>query len=190
MEFEAWIAEQGEDVRKMLEAHEAGLKSALQKERDATAGLKRQVEELKANSGDVESKQKTLEELTAKLQAAQGDIAAGKTALETAQAELGKTARQRDFYKAAGDNGVANVDDAFLIAQGKPELWNEKGAVKWNEFRKSSGYLFQTGQGGGQNPANPGRGVTLTLEEVKRMTPAEYLKNKEAVDAVLAQTSK
>ena len=193
MEFEKWIAEQSEDAQKAFAKHVAGLKSALDTERDSSKTLKDQVKALESKATEVDAAQTKLAELRTQLDgmsskdaATQQQLVEAQKALSEAQGELGKTSKQRDFFKAATTNGVTNLEDAFLIAQGKPELW-EGDAVKWDEFRKSSGYLFQTP---GTSPGNPPRGKTLTLDEVKRMSPAEYLQNKEAVDAVLAQTSR
>lgn len=193
MDFEKWIAEQSEDVQKAFAKHVGGLKSALDEERESSKTLKSQVKTLESKASEVEAAQvslKTLQDqldgMTSKDATTQQQLAEAQKALSDAQGELGKTSKQRDFYKAATANGVVNLDDAFLIAQGKPELWDGE-SVKWDDFKKSSGYLFQTP---GTSPGNPPRGKTLTMEEVRRMSSAEYEQNREAVNAVLAQSSR
>lgn len=193
MDFEKWIAEQSEDVQKAFAKHVGGLKSALDEERESSKTLKSQVKTLESKASEVEAAQvslKTLQDqldgMTSKDATTQQQLAEAQKALSDAQGELGKTSVQRDFYRNATTHGVTNLDDAYLIATGKG-LIGDDGQLDWEKFRKDSGYLFQTP---GTSPANPPRGKTLTMEEVRRMSSAEYEQNREAVNAVLAQSSR
>lgn len=193
MDWSKWIAEQPEEVQDAYRKQVSKLESALESERDAAkeAGKKAKELEAKARDADTEREranglQAQIDALTSKDTTTQTQLADAQKALEDARRELGAASLHRDFYRDATAHGVVNLDDAWLIAQGKGLIGGET-QMDWDAFRKDRGYLFQTP---GTSAANPPRGKTLTMEDVKRMTQAEYEQNRDAVNAVLAQSSK
>lgn len=182
MEWETWIAEQTEDVRQAYEAHTAGLQAALKAERENGKALKGQLRELtdRAAVGEGDSA-KQLATLKAKISEMETASAESAKALEDAHARMAAATRQYAFHKEASSNGVSNPENAFLIAQGKG-LIGDDGALDWEAFRKAAPEQFGTTSVG-----NPPRGTTLTMDDVRRMTPEQYNQNRDAVNAVLAQ---
>lgn len=57
VDFEKWLAEQTEEVRKAYEAHTTGLKSALASERDARKRLEKERQDAEAQRAAAEAKQ-------------------------------------------------------------------------------------------------------------------------------------
>lgn len=146
-EFDAWMAAQPEPVRKMLDAHEHGLKSALQKERDdrkkekdavdlAEANRKKtemtEIDRLKAEKKEADDKvlaadlraKNVLISTTIRVAASQGRWGEKKAQAfaDPADAERFIDAAKREALKIEGDN-VAGVDDLLTaLAKDKPYL--------------------------------------------------------------------
>ncbi len=182
MEFEKWIAEQTEDVRTSYEQHVAGLKTALKTERDAGKALQEQVKGATDRAAAAASAEEKVIELQTKVTELENRTATTDQELETARGELVNVTRQHGFWKEAVSRGIDNPDNAFLIAKGK-NLVSDEGTLDWNAFAKMAPEQFVR-----TNPSNPARGRTITLEDVRKMTPAEYEQHRDEVNAVLAQS--
>lgn len=108
LDFAAWLAAQPEDVKKLLDGHTAGLRSALDKEREAHKVLEKsqrdveaakkaaeeealkQKQEWKTLAEQREAKLKELEPVPAQLEQLQGTVERYKKALESQLAESRK----------------------------------------------------------------------------------------------------
>lgn len=181
MDWETWIAGQSEEVRQSFEAHVSGLKTALKTERDATKVLQDQIKGLNDKVARADGLEQQVTMLQAKLTETEGSAATATQGLTETQAKLGEVTKQFGFYKEAAAHGVANLDNAFLIAKGKG-LISDEGTLDWEAFKQSAPEQF-----GATSPNNPARQTTLTMEDIKKMTPAQYNANRDAVNAVLAQ---
>lgn len=152
MDWEKWIAEQDESVRKAYEEHVAGLNTALKTERDARKVLSDQVKGLtdKANKADDATKQ--LEALQAQLTEKEGAANTSAQALTETQGKLTDLTKRFGFFQEAAAKGISNPDNAFLIAQGK-NLVGDDGKMDWDAFAKAAPEQF-----GSTSAGNPARG--------------------------------
>ena len=133
--FDAWITEQPEEVRTLLEGHQKGLKSALDSERDARKTLEKQLKDLagKAEKGS------ELEEQLNELVTVQ------------AQAEARAT-----FYEEAHAAGITNLKLAWIVV-GNDGLMDARGRVNWDSLKKTYPELF--GAATRTAPGNAGVGT-------------------------------
>jgi hypothetical protein len=141
--FDAWLGEQPEHVRKGYEAHTAGLKTTLEKERNERKEFGRLLKELtpKAEKGS---------EL---------ERALGETSTRLEQAE-----RRAAFAEDAGkpEIGCTNPRAAFLVAEAEG-LFTKRGEPDWAAIKATAPELFtrkvangNAGTGTQSEPAKPG----------------------------------
>ena len=132
--FDAWLKEQADPIKAMMENHTHGLKSALQSEREAHATLEKQVRDLAAKAEKDSDAQTQLTKLAD---------------------EMSETNRKAEFYEAAHAAGVANLKLAYLAAT-QDGLFDKRGVVNFESMKQSYPELF-----GGKKPppANPGEGT-------------------------------
>lgn len=152
MDFEKWIAEQGEDAQKAFEQHVAGLKTALKTERDAGKALADQVKDLTGKANKADEAQKQVETLQAKLTETEGAAGTSSQALSEAQGKLTDLTKRFGFFQEAAAKGLTNPDNAFLIAHGKG-LVGDDGKLDWDAFAKAAPEQF-----GSTSAGNPPRG--------------------------------
>lgn len=136
--YETWIAEQPETIRTLLDGHAAGLKSALQSERERSKTLEKELRDAasKAEKGsDAEKRLSTL--------------------ADQVQAESKKSA----FYESAVTAGVNNLKLAFLAAT-QDELFKKDGSPDFEALKTSYPELFGATQ---SNSAGEGSNTTKTF---------------------------
>lgn len=121
--FEGWLAEQGEGVKALIEAHTSGVRSALSGER---AERKRLEKEVKALAQKAEKGSELEKQLTALQQSM--DLAAQKMA----------------FYESAPSD-LENAKLAWLAVQ-DGDLFRRDGSVDWDALRESAPQLFRKKQ--------------------------------------------
>lgn len=136
--YDAWVAQQPEDVRGLLEGHTSGLKSALESERTARKDFEKKIKEL---SGKAEK----------------------GSELEKQLAEIARTNElvqsQADFYEQAHAAGVSNLKLGFIVAQQEGFI-DAKGRVNFDEMRKRFPELFgATQRAAGNAGAGTGNGA-------------------------------
>lgn len=140
--FESWLAQQDETIRGLLDGHVKGLKSALESERSQRGDLARQLREVTAKAEKGSELEKTLTDMTARVDAAEGRAA---------------------FYEEAGrpEVGCANSKAAFALAQAEG-LFDTRGNVDWAALKTTAPELFRVkapegnADGGTSNPP-PGK---------------------------------
>lgn len=144
--FEAWLAAQTEDVKGLITSHTAGLKSALDAERDARKKLEK---ELRTAAGKLQEGDTTRQEL------------------EKAANDLAALTVRADFYEKAHAAGVTNLSLAYIAAS-QGGLIDEKGKADLDGLKAAYPELFASRQppagnagngraGGAQAPADMNR---------------------------------
>jgi len=118
--FEAWVKDQPENVRTMLDGHTKGLKSALDGERDARKKLEKDLRDLAGKAEKDSDAQKKLTEMAD---------------------QMGEADRRADFYEAAHAAGVSNLKLAYTVAV-QDEMFDRKGNVNFEEMKKAYPELF------------------------------------------------
>jgi hypothetical protein len=119
--FEGWLGEQPEEVRGLIDGHIAGLKSALQDEREQRKALAKQ-----------------LREATKKLE--EGSEA--REALEGLTANLEDASRRAEFYETVGNAGVTNLKLAWIVAR-EANLIDGQGNVNLSALKEQFPELFK-----------------------------------------------
>jgi len=111
--FDAWLADQPDDIKAMYSSHVGDLKSALQKEREANRGnskaLKR-LEELEAKE------QERLDAQKSELEKAKEAQLKAEEEREAARSELETERRKNAVIAAATKMGFKDPDDAYTLA--------------------------------------------------------------------------
>lgn len=142
-DFTAWLGEQPEHVRSGLESHTAGLKSALDGEREQRKEFSRQLREATAKAEKGSEIEKALNETSSRLEVAEQRAA---------------------FFEDAGKAEIActNPRAAFLIAQAEG-LFRKSGEPDWAAIKASAPELFgrktppgNAGSGNGSPPPRSG----------------------------------
>lgn len=133
--WDAWLEAQPEDVKSLYEQHTSGLKntvSATRKERDELA---KQVKDLAKNAEKGSDLEKSLTDISAKLEAAE---------------------RRAAFYEDAGKPGIdcRNPKAAYALAQADG-LFDRHGAPDWAAIKAAAPELF----GKPTPPGNAGAGT-------------------------------
>lgn len=128
--WEAWLAAQPEAQRALItplyEAHEQGLRRALDSERDQRKTLEQQ-----------------LRGLTGKLE--EGSEA--RQQLETITSQLETESRRADFYEDAAQAGVTNFKLAWLAVQDNPDAFTDhRGRVNFERLKERHPELFRSPQ--------------------------------------------
>jgi hypothetical protein len=123
-DFDAWLGEQPEHVRKGYEGKTQGLHSALEKERDAAKGLSKELKRLTGLAEKGSESEKALGEMSTRLERAE---------------------RERDFIRDASrpETGCSNPEAAFLVAQAR-DLFKRSGEPDWAEIKRVAPELFGT----------------------------------------------
>jgi predicted ribosome quality control (RQC) complex YloA/Tae2 family protein len=128
--FEDFLNKQDEDIKVLHEKHVHGLKSALDKEREAQKKLTDELKDLreKAEKGsELETK------LTKKIDE-----------LDKAEQEFEKTQRKLSFLEKAtqGDVGCGNPNAAWAVAQAN-DCFDKDGNPDFDEIKKVAPELFR-----------------------------------------------
>lgn len=147
--FEEFLAAQPDEVKTLYEAHNAGLKSALDKERDNNKALAKQLRDATSKMEEGSEARKSLEKIGADLETA---------------------TRRADFYEAATQAGVRNLKLAWVVAT-TDDLFDKKGNVNFETMKKDYPELFEAKQippghaGSGQGQGNQTRGMNDLIRE-------------------------
>ena len=118
--FEDWAAQQPEDVKGLLDGHVAGLKSALNAERESRKAAEKNLRDLAKQAEEGSAAKKTLTEM------ADG---------------LSEVTRRADFFEAAHAAGVTNLKLAYIAAQ-SDDLFDRAGRVDFNKLQAGYPELF------------------------------------------------
>lgn len=121
--FEAFLAEQPEDVKTLYENHAAGLKNSVKAARDERDALSKQVKDLLKKADKGSELEKQLLDFNSKLESAEKRAAFAEDAIRP-------------------EIGCTNVKAAFLIAQAD-DLFRRDGAPDWEEIRRAAPELFR-----------------------------------------------
>lgn len=121
-DFDAWLGEQPEHVRKGYEGKTQGLHSALEREREERKTVAKQLKELLPRAEQGSEAQKALGEMSSKLEQAEQRAA---------------------FYEEAGkpEIGCANPKAAFLVASAEG-LFTKRGEPDWTAIKAAAPELF------------------------------------------------
>lgn len=119
--FESWLEGQGQDVQGLINGHIAGLRSALQSERDQRRQFER---ELREAAGQLE----------------QGSEA--RQRLDQLTADLDVQERRAEFYEAAHQAGIVNLRLAWLAVQQDDEVRDRRGNANMAGLRERYPELF------------------------------------------------
>jgi len=119
-DFESWIAEQGDDVKALLDGHTKGLKSALDKERKRAGDLEKSLRDAAKDLEKGSEAQNTLLKLSD---------------------ELAKAQTANNFYVAAHRAGVNDPDLAYLAAE-KNGLIRSDGSADFAKLKETYPQLF------------------------------------------------
>lgn len=140
-DFDTWLGEQPEHVRKGYEGKTQGLHSALEKERTTAKDLSKEMKRLSGLAEKGSEAQKALDEMSTRLERAE---------------------RERDFIREASkpEIGCVNPDTAFLVASAK-DLFKRSGEPDWAAIKAAAPELFagrktppgNAGSGNGSPPA-------------------------------------
>ena len=127
--YDTWVGDQSAEVKTMLEENTAGLKTALQGERDARKGLEKQLREAAKNAeGEAKEHYTKLAD----------DLKAQTDAAET----------KADFFVDAQKMGVTNLKLAHTVALAD-DLIDKKGRVNFELMKTDYPELF------GEKPKPP-----------------------------------
>lgn len=141
--WDEWLALQGDDDRTVIEtlynAQTAGLKSALQKERDTNKDLTKQ---LKALSGKLEEGSEVRQQ-----------VEAMTGALEAAQSRA-------DFFEMAASPEIGLVDAkaAWALMQADPDSYTHRGKPDFDALKEAHPHLFRQAPRTPQANAGSGAG--------------------------------
>jgi hypothetical protein len=140
-DFDAWLGEQPEHVRKGYESKTQGLHSALESERTQRKQFSKELRDLTAKAEKGSEAEKTLGEMTSRLEQAEQRAA---------------------FYEEANRAEIAcsNPRAAFLVAQAEG-LFTKRGDPDWPAIKAAAPELFgrkttppgNAGSGNGAPPA-------------------------------------
>lgn len=143
-DFDAWLGEQPEQVRKGYEGHTAKLQSALASEREQRKEVARQLKELTGKAEKGSEAEKTLGEMSSKLELAEQRAA---------------------FFEESNkpEIGCTNPKAAFLVAKAEG-LFTKRGDPDWPAIKAAAPELFASrkappghaGSGNGSQPPPTG----------------------------------
>lgn len=143
-DYDAWFGEQPDHVRSGLDAHTSALKNALESERSQRKEFSKQLRDLTAKAEKGSEAEKTLGEMSARLEQAEQRAA---------------------FYEEAGRAEIAcsNPKAAFLVASAEG-LFTKRGDPDWPAIKAAAPELFgrktvpagNAGSGNGSPPAPGG----------------------------------
>ena len=136
--FDAWLAGQDEATKNLLDGHTKGLQTALASERAAHSDLAKQVKDLAAKAEKGSDAEKTLTELSGKLQVAEARAAFFEEAIKP-------------------EVGCTNPTLAFLLAR-EGQYFSRRGDPDWEAIRKAAPELFRA-PGGTNRPGSADGGA-------------------------------
>lgn len=148
--FDDWYREQPKEIQSLHDAHVAGLRSALDSERESRKKIGTALDELKAKVALIPELQKQ----AALVETLQRQI-------QDVNTNLSSAGEERDFYIAAHAAGVEDLGLAWLAVQRAGDsVRDRKGNVDFDLVKEKHPNLFARPQS--QRPAttNAGRGVT------------------------------
>ena len=141
-DFDGWIAEQPDTVKSLVATHTAGLKSALNTERDERKTQAKQLRDALAKAEKGSALEQSLQEITGRAE----------------QAE-----RRAAFFEegARPEIGCSNLKAAYLVATAD-SLFTRTGDPDWKRIKDAAPELFQSktvtanAGSGTQTPPNGG----------------------------------
>lgn len=136
LQYEAWLKEQPDEVKNLLDTNVKGLKSALESERGTRKDLEKQLRDLAKKAEAGSEAQKQLTELADKMSNAD---------------------RRAAFYEAAHLAGASNLKLAFMVAE-QDDLFDKQGRVNFETMKKDFPELFGMAKAT-TPPGNPGNGT-------------------------------
>ena len=121
--WDAFLDTLPEETKKLYDTHTAGLKTALQSERQQRSELGKQIQALSKQAADGSEMKKSL---------------------ETLQGELELVTQRADFFEAAArpEIGCSNPALAWLAAR-EGSLIDGKGKIQWDALKQSYPELFR-----------------------------------------------
>jgi len=150
VDFDVWQAEWSPAQKKAFEAYESGLRSALQKERNAKGDLEKQLRNLSKNAEGQDELQKQLQAMA--------------DALRTAEEEA-------RFFQEASDPAVRCTQPKLAWLAAKAEgLVKGEGKVDWDGLKKLYPSLFRDGTRIPEANAaeSGGRPATISMDDLLR----------------------
>jgi hypothetical protein len=135
--WDEYVATLTPDAKTLYEGHTAGLKSALQSERQQRGELAKQIGTLSKQAAEGSDLKKSLEGMTAQLESA---------------------TQRADFYEQAvkPEIGCSNPSLAFIAARESGAI-DQKGRINWGELKQQFPELFRPKA---PPPANAGAGTS------------------------------
>ena len=121
--FETWYGGLETPHKTLFDSHVAGLKTALNTERDNRAALTKQIKDLAAKADKGSELEKQLTDASAKLEAAERRAAFAEDAIKP-------------------EIGCTNVKAAFALAQAE-DLFDRHGRPDWNALKATAPELFR-----------------------------------------------
>lgn len=127
--FDDFLATVGEPERELYDSHVAGLKSALDKEREEASNLAKTLRELKPKA----KKGSELEE----------ELSKTLSKLEEAEKQYQETQRRAAFLEEAIKPAVGckNPKAAYALAKAE-DLFDKDGSPKWGDIRETAPEIF------------------------------------------------
>ena len=144
-DFAAWLEAQGEDAQAAYEQNIGGLKSALEKEREAAKETSRELRDAVAKLEGVEGADEIRAEFESKL--------------EAAEAQRDAAARKAAFIVDAVREGVADPELAWKAAADNDEVLDRHGEVDFAALKAKHPALFREEK---QPRGNAGAGTGST----------------------------
>lgn len=153
--------------------------------REAAANRKKAKEAADALKAKEDAEKSDLEKAQTEAQAAADRAAQAETRLsqELAKSVIREQARDMGFVDPEAIPRLIDQDDLDRDDDGRPLV--DSVRLKLADLAKSKTYLLG---GGGGSPGNPGgapKGSKFTIDDVRKMSPAEVNKNWDEVQAVL-----
>jgi hypothetical protein len=131
--FEVWIESQPEDIKTLYSEHTSGLKSALQKEREANEKAKKdqaKLAELEAKEKERADKEKSeMDKLTERATTAEAEREAAKAETEKANQKLKAERIRTAIIAEAGRVGFIDTEDAYTLLDKTAIQIDDKDAV-------------------------------------------------------------
>lgn len=147
-DFTAWMEQQDDAVKSLYQTHTAGLKAALQSERETRQGLERQLRDAAAKAEAGSEAQKQLEEAAAKAEMAN---------------------RQVQFFESAHAHNVADLRLAWLAVSADKALQQSDGTVNFEALREKHPSLFAANGAAKPPPGNAGAGAGIPPQKPRDM---------------------
>jgi len=141
LQFDAWLEQQGDDVKGLLNTHASGLKTALSAERDRNKELEKSLRDAASKAEKGSESEKRLSELAN---------------------QVTESNRKSAFYEGAATAGVNNLKLAYMAAT-TDDLFKRDGSVDFEAMRRTYPELF----GGKSSQSNNGGSGTNSQPNAK-----------------------